>query len=109
MAQCENAIAWTKSFVEQQLTNVMFKGQANAKATAKEIVAKLSHYPTNRTHELHIHYEDCLKMGLKVKRLEDPGNEVDPEIRASSKVVSLWWLRVGISTPDPDIPSESQT
>jgi len=35
--------------------------------------------------------------------------EVDPEIRASSKVVSLWWLRVGISTPDPDIPSESQT
>jgi len=36
-------------------------------------------------------------------------NEVDPEIRASSEVVSLWWLRVGISTPDPDIPSESQT
>jgi len=35
--------------------------------------------------------------------------EVDPEIRASSEVVSLWWLRVGISTPDPDIPSESQT
>lgn len=75
IGQCENAIEWTKSFVEQQLTDVMFCGERDANRKARKIVQKLSHYPTNRTHELHIHYDECLAMGLKVELFEKEGNE----------------------------------
>ena len=35
--------------------------------------------------------------------------EVDPEIRAGSEVMRLWWLRLGSDTPNTTKPNESQT
>lgn len=75
LTRCENAIKWSNSFVESQLINVMFAKDPKAKEKAKKIVKALSHYPTNRTHELHIHYEECKKMGLNVKLLEEDGDQ----------------------------------
>lgn len=75
LTRCQNAIDWSNAFVEDQLIGVMFKGDPAAKAKAKKIVKKLSHYPTNRTHELHIHSEECKKMGLNIKLLEEDGDQ----------------------------------
>jgi hypothetical protein len=73
LGRCKNAIAWSNSFVEDQLVQGMFAGDRNARKKAKAVVKTLAHYPTNRTHELHIHIDECTKMGLKVMSLEsDP-------------------------------------
>lgn len=49
----------------------MFHGKPNAKRKAKAIVKVLTHYTKNKTHDRHIHYEECLKMGLNVKLIEE--------------------------------------
>jgi hypothetical protein len=70
LLRCKDAIKWSNTFVENQLTTVMFKGHPNARALAKSIVKKLTHTPVNRTHSRHIHFDECLKMKLNVKPLE---------------------------------------
>jgi hypothetical protein len=76
LSRCENAIALSNSFVKEQLANVMFHGRPNGKRLAASIVSSLSHYDKNKTHDRHIHYEECLKLGLAVKLIEDA---VDPD------------------------------
>lgn len=71
LSQCENAIKWSNTFVEGQLKNVMFSGDPKAEEKAKEIVKKLSTYRGNKTHNRHIHFEECKAIGLKVKQIED--------------------------------------
>jgi hypothetical protein len=50
---------------------VMFKGDPTAKARAKTIVGKLTDYRGNKSHERHIHFDECLAMGLNVALIED--------------------------------------
>lgn len=71
LSRCENAISLSNSFVKQQLAEVMFHGQQGAKNKANSIVRRLSHYDKNKTHDRHIHYEECKKMGLEVKSIEE--------------------------------------
>jgi ATP-dependent protease ClpP protease subunit len=71
LSQCENAIDWSKAFVEGQLEHSMFDGEPNARKKAKKIVAKLTDYKGNKTHARHIHFEELRDMGLKVTRIED--------------------------------------
>lgn len=71
LSQCENAIDWSNQFVEEQLEGVMFKGQTDAKKTAKGIVKHLSDFTGNKTHNRHIPIEECKTIGLKVETLED--------------------------------------
>jgi len=71
LSQCENAIEWSNMFVTEQLTNVMFAGQDDATEKAEHIVDKLTDFSGNKTHERHIHYEECKEMGLNVDLLED--------------------------------------
>jgi ATP-dependent protease ClpP protease subunit len=71
LSQCENAIKWSNAFVERQLETVMFSGQGNAKPKAKRIVKTLTDYKGNKTHERHIHFDECHAMGLNVTALED--------------------------------------
>jgi len=71
LSRCENAISHSNSFVKQQLEAVMFKGQADAKKKAARVVKCLTHYANNRTHDRHIHSDECQKMGLNVKLIED--------------------------------------
>lgn len=73
LGQCENAIRWSNAFVREQLETVMFEGQPDAKEKAKNIVRKLASYNRNRTHEQHIHFEECDAIGLNVEAIEkDP-------------------------------------
>jgi hypothetical protein len=71
LSKCENAIKWSNLFVHEQLESVMFEGEPNAKKTAAFIVRKLTDFTGNRTHSRHIHYEECVKIGLKVSLVED--------------------------------------
>jgi ATP-dependent protease ClpP protease subunit len=71
LSQCENAIDWSKQFVEQQLEKVMFEGDPRAKAKAKRIVKKLTDYRGNKTHQRHIHFDELHDMDLKVSLIED--------------------------------------
>lgn len=71
LSQCENAIVWSKAFVEYQLEHVMFDGEADARAKAQSIVRRLTDYRGNKTHQRHIGFDELTAMGLKMARLED--------------------------------------
>jgi ClpP class serine protease len=71
LTQCENAIAWSNDFVRQQLETVMFDGQKDAKQKAQKIVRKLSDFRGNKTHQRHIHFDECKAMQLDVELIED--------------------------------------
>lgn len=75
LSQCENAIKWSNQFVETQLETVMFHGDASAKQKSKQIVKRLTDYRGNKTHGRHIHSEECSRIGLKVKNLEEAGQQ----------------------------------
>ena len=70
LGQCKNAISWSNSFVQQQLEDVMFHGMPDAAVRARAIVRKLSSFSQNKSHDRHIHTEECEQMGLTVERLE---------------------------------------
>ena len=77
LSQCENAIKWSNAFVERQLETVMFSGQSSAKQKAKRIVKTLTDYKGNKTHERHIHFDECQTMGLNVVALEEDSTMQD--------------------------------
>src|SRR5687767_325934 len=63
LGQCQNAIRWSNDFVRAQLTDVMFEGQVDADDKARDIVKKLSSFPRNKTHNRHIHFDECDALG----------------------------------------------
>ncbi len=71
LGHCKNAIDLSNEFVKKQLINVMFHGQADAKQKSERIVRQLAHYRRNKTHDRHIPFEECEKMGLNVKLIEE--------------------------------------
>lgn len=71
LGQCENAVKWSNQFVEDQLTHCMFSGDAQALRKAKKVVKELSDYQKNKVHDRHIHYDECVAMGLKVTLIEE--------------------------------------
>lgn len=70
LSQCENAIKLSADFVREQLSTVMFEGDARAKEKARSIVRALNDYSGNKTHSRHIHFDECEKLGLKVFLVE---------------------------------------
>lgn len=73
LSQCDNAIKWANTFVEDQLATVMFSDLSAAKARkkAKAVVKKLTDYTGNKRHDKPIHFDECQSIGLKVSQLED--------------------------------------
>jgi len=71
LSQCENAIKWSDTFVRNQLESVMFKADPKAKERAKKVVGKLSDYRRNKSHERHIHFDECKALGLEVELIEE--------------------------------------
>lgn len=71
LGECQNAIEWSKEVVEEWLKAAMLKGQRKAAEKAKQIVSALSDHEATRSHSRHIHIDDCIKMGLKIVKLED--------------------------------------
>jgi hypothetical protein len=70
LSQCENAILWSNEFVRVQLETVMFAGRPDAKARAKAVVRKLTDFRGNKTHQRHIHFDECKAIGLEVELVE---------------------------------------
>jgi ClpP class serine protease len=75
LGQCENAVKWSNSFVQEQLEKVMFAGEQHAKDKANKVMQALSSYTKNKVHDRHIHAEECEKIGLRVEHLEAEGNQ----------------------------------
>jgi len=71
LGQCENAVEWSKQFVSKQLEEVMFSGEQDANKKARNVVKKLTDYSGNKSHDRHIHIDECRQMGLKIISLED--------------------------------------
>jgi hypothetical protein len=70
LSQCEQAIDLSNSFVEKQLAGVMFRGSPKALARARKVRRFLSDYAQNKTHDRHIHAEECKENGLRITDLE---------------------------------------
>ena len=71
LGECQNAIDWADQIVREWLKTGMFDGEPNADQQAAQIVEKLSSHDETLSHSRHIHLDDCINMGLKIKRLED--------------------------------------
>lgn len=71
LSRCENAISWSNDFVRGQLEKVMFADRSDAAKVARAVVSRLSDYSDNRTHERHLHYDECKEIGLNVRLIED--------------------------------------
>jgi membrane-bound ClpP family serine protease len=70
LGQCENALRWSNTFVEQQLRDGMFAGRADRQTRAKKVAKALSNYAANKTHDRHFDADACKKMGLTIMDLE---------------------------------------
>jgi ATP-dependent protease ClpP protease subunit len=89
LSQCENAIDWSNSFVEQQLADGMFSGLPDRKKKAKKAAKELSNYPKNKTHDRHFDIDECRAMGLIIKDLES-----DPIIQDAALSVHHCYMNV---------------
>ncbi len=70
VGQCSNAIRWSNDFVREQLTKVMFAGEANASNKSARIAKELADYRKHKTHGKHIHTDECKKIGLRIFEIE---------------------------------------
>jgi ATP-dependent protease ClpP protease subunit len=70
LSQCEQAIQLSNTFVESQLAAVMFAGDPKAKKKARAIRRFLSDYTKNKTHDRHIHADECKAQGMKILDFE---------------------------------------
>ena len=70
LSRCENAISWSNQFVKRQLKTVMFDGDPEASKKSESVVRKLTDYRGNRSHNRHIHFDECVRIGLRVSLAE---------------------------------------
>ena len=68
------------------------KPDANKKA--KNIVENLSDYDKNKTHDRHIHFQECLDMGLDVDLIES-----DPKLQDLVLTVHHCYMHSLMNTP----------
>lgn len=94
LGRCENAIKWSNQFVEDQLTTAMFAGQPQARKKARAVVRKLTDYSGNKTHERHIHSDECRAIGLVVKEIES-----DPQLQDLVLTVHHCYMHIFMNTP----------
>ncbi|HNI38069.1 MAG TPA: S49 family peptidase, partial [Pseudomonadales bacterium] len=70
LQECSNAIAWSKSVVNEWLVSGMFENDPKAKTKAKKIVRELSNYSGMKNHGRHVHIDQCKNIGLNITDLE---------------------------------------
>lgn len=74
VSQCEQAVEMAEKFVHRRLIDNMFKDDPDADAKATNIVRGLSDVDSNKSHDRHIHIDDCEALGLKIEHLEADQN-----------------------------------
>lgn len=94
LTQCENAIAWSNQFVQEQLEQVMFRGEPDARAKAEQVVRRLSDFSDNKTHERHIHSDEAKSIGLRIEDMES-----DQELQDLILSVHHCYIHLLASTP----------
>jgi len=72
IGNCENAILWSKGVVTDWLKSNMLEAEANRDNIAAGIVEYLSDPNKTKTHARHIGIEDCMKIKLKIDKMEEP-------------------------------------
>lgn len=77
LQECEHAIQMSTEVVTDWLSTGMFEGDSDAGIKVDRIVASLNNHSDTKTHERHFHIEDAIKLGLKVKALEEDQNLQD--------------------------------
>lgn len=70
LGDCQKAIDWSKTMVNKWLCENMLKDDPNVTDKASRIVEKLSSHKETFTHSKHIHYNECMDLGIKVTLLE---------------------------------------
>lgn len=71
ITQCESVLEWSKNFVEKHLETQMFAEDPNPRERAANTTALLLDNLKNKSHDRHIHLQECREIGLKVERIED--------------------------------------
>ena len=71
LGDCQKAIDWSEKMVIKWLCKNMLAEQENPEDAAKRIVEKLGSHKETFTHAKHIHYNECIDLGLKIALLED--------------------------------------
>lgn len=71
LGDCEKAIIWSKEIVKKQLIECMFEDEKNKEDLANKVVNELASHQKTYSHSRHIHLDECRKLNIKVKALED--------------------------------------
>jgi hypothetical protein len=76
----------------------MFRNQTRPQATAKaaKVVRALTDFRKNGSHSRHIDYDECLKMGLTVRSIE---NDFDDEFQDLILTVHHCFMHTLMNTP----------
>lgn len=78
LQQCEWAIQRSEEFLREALKDGMLKGLPDKKkeAAVDKITTRLTDLNHNKAHERHIHYRECIDIGLTIQLLEDPADKM---------------------------------
>jgi len=71
LTQAQQAIDLSRQIAINALMDGMLKTRKNAKKIAEGIAAELTNTRDHKEHSRHIHPEDCKKIGLRIRMLED--------------------------------------
>ena len=76
LQQCDWAIQRSKEFLRECLDDGMLRRLTGdqKEAASNRIVDGLTDLSDNKTHNRHIHYRECIDMGLNIEMLEDFGD-----------------------------------
>jgi ATP-dependent protease ClpP protease subunit len=80
IGECENAIKWSKEIVEEWLKSGMFCDEKRKNPKVKKIVKELSDHGKTKSHSRHIGLNDCIKLGLKVSKMEEMEDDLQDTI-----------------------------
>lgn len=70
IGECEKAIEWSESMVNDWLGQNMFLNDPDKKTKAQEIVQYLGSHKKTLSHSKHLHIDELEKIGLKIEKME---------------------------------------
>ncbi len=76
LGDCQKAITWSNTMVEEWLSTNMLSDHANPREDAHKIVETLGSHKETFTHAKHIHMDDCISLGIKIVPLESFGSQI---------------------------------
>lgn len=71
LTQARDAIDLSKQIAVRTLMDGMLRNKRSKQKLAEQISAELTKVTTHKQHSRHIHADDCLKIGLNIRMLED--------------------------------------